>query len=51
MPKLAVSRHTARILAMLLRCGMICREELEVVLEMIEKPASFRRPQGAGTRR
>ena len=36
MPKPTVSRQTARILSMLLRCGMICREELEVVLEMME---------------
>ena len=50
MPKPVVSRQTARILAMLLRCGMICREELEVVLEMIETPGTGGRRRVAGSR-
>jgi len=50
MPKPAVSRQTARILAMLLRCGMICREELEVVLEMIEAPGPGGGRRVAGNR-
>jgi hypothetical protein len=33
------------VLQLLLRCGMVCQEELNVVLEMM--PARFRQP-GAG---
>ena len=51
MPKPVVSRQTARVLAMLLRCGMICREELEVVLEMIEAPSQIHRLRTGGGRR
>jgi hypothetical protein len=40
MHKPLVSRQTARILAMLLHCGMICREELEVVLDVMGGPAA-----------
>lgn len=50
MPKPLVSRQTARILAMLFRCGMICREELEVVLEIIEGPGAAH-PSRAALRR
>ena len=30
------SRNTLKILQLLLRCGMICQEELNVVLEMMQ---------------
>ena len=51
MPKPLVSSQTARILAMLLRCGMICREELEVVLDIIEGPGAGRPSRAAARRR
>jgi hypothetical protein len=50
MSKPVVSCQTARILAMLLRCGMICTEELEVVLDMIEVPGACKRHPVAGSR-
>ncbi len=28
-----------RILQLLLRCGMICREELDIILEMMSSPS------------
>ena len=30
------SRNTLKILQLLLRCGMICQEEMNVVLEMMQ---------------
>jgi hypothetical protein len=51
MPKPLISRQTARILAMLLRCGMICREELEVVLDIIEGHGAGHPSQAAAGRR
>jgi hypothetical protein len=29
-------QNALKILKLLLRCGMVCREELDVVLEMVE---------------
>lgn len=40
---------TLKVLQLLLHCGMVCREELNVVLEMM--PAAAARRTGAGEER